>query len=38
MSRDFEYGGAQRQLLTLVKDFDKQKFDVTVLHFYFATR
>ncbi|MDZ7959737.1 MAG: glycosyltransferase [Aulosira sp. DedQUE10] len=32
--RDLEYGGAQRQLVTLVKDFDKQKFDVTVLHFY----
>ncbi|MBW4646791.1 MAG: glycosyltransferase [Goleter apudmare HA4340-LM2] len=32
--RDLGYGGAQRQLVTLVKDFDKQKFDVTVLHFY----
>jgi glycosyltransferase involved in cell wall biosynthesis len=32
--RDLDYGGAQRQLVTLVKDFDKQKFDVTVLSFY----
>jgi glycosyltransferase involved in cell wall biosynthesis len=32
--RDLGYGGAQRQLVTLVRDFDKQKFDVTVLHFY----
>lgn len=32
--RDLGYGGAQRQLVTLVKDLDKQKFDVTVLHFY----
>jgi glycosyltransferase involved in cell wall biosynthesis len=32
--RDLGYGGAQRQLVTLVKDFDKEKFDVTVLHFY----
>lgn len=32
--RDLEYGGAQRQLVTLVKNFDKQQFDVTVLYFY----
>jgi glycosyltransferase involved in cell wall biosynthesis len=32
--RDLDFGGAQRQLVTLVKDFDKQKFDVTVLYFY----
>ncbi|MEA5579047.1 glycosyltransferase [Anabaena sp. UHCC 0451] len=32
--RDLGYGGAQRQLVTLIKDFDKEKFDVTVLHFY----
>ncbi|MEH1770972.1 MAG: glycosyltransferase [Nostoc sp.] len=32
--RDLGYGGAQRQLVTLVKDFDKEKFDVMVLHFY----
>jgi glycosyltransferase involved in cell wall biosynthesis len=32
--RDLIFGGAQRQLVTLVKDFDKEKFDVTVLHFY----
>ncbi|MEH1853786.1 MAG: glycosyltransferase [Nostoc sp.] len=32
--RDLGYGGAQRQLVTLVKDFDKEKFDVIVLHFY----
>jgi glycosyltransferase involved in cell wall biosynthesis len=32
--RDLGYGGAQRQLVTLVKDFDKEKFDITVLHFY----
>lgn len=32
--RDLEYGGAQRQLATLVKGFDQHLFDVTVLHFY----
>lgn len=32
--RDLNYGGAQRQLVTLVKDLDKQGFDITVLCFY----
>jgi len=33
--RDLNYGGAQRQLVTLVKALDKEHFfDVTVLHFY----
>jgi glycosyltransferase involved in cell wall biosynthesis len=32
--RDLNYGGAQRQLVTLVKGFDKQSFDVSVLYFY----
>lgn len=32
--RDLNYGGAQRQLVTLAKGFDKQYFDVTVLYFY----
>lgn len=32
--RDLNYGGAQRQLVTLVKGFDQQRFDVTVLYFY----
>lgn len=32
--RDIAYGGAQRQLVTLVKNFDQEKFDMTVLHFY----
>lgn len=31
--RDLNYGGAQRQLVTLVKGLDQQ-FDVTVLYFY----
>ena len=31
---DFTYGGAQRQLLTLVKAIDKEKFDVSVLYYY----
>ncbi len=32
--RDLDYGGAQRQLVTLVKGLDKHSFDVTVLYFY----
>jgi glycosyltransferase involved in cell wall biosynthesis len=33
--RDLNYGGAQRQLVTLVKSLHKEHFfDVTVLHFY----
>lgn len=32
--RDLDYGGAQRQLITLVKELDKQKFDITVFCFY----
>lgn len=33
--RDLNYGGAQRQLVTLVKALDQEDcFDVTVLHFY----
>jgi glycosyltransferase involved in cell wall biosynthesis len=33
--RDLNYGGAQRQLVTLVKALHKEhSFDVTVLHFY----
>jgi glycosyltransferase involved in cell wall biosynthesis len=32
--RDLNYGGAQRQLITLVKGMDKQSFDVTLLYFY----
>ena len=32
--RDLDYGGAQRQLITLVKELDKQKFDITILCFY----
>lgn len=32
--RDLNYGGAQRQLVTLVKGLNKQSFDVTVLCFY----
>lgn len=32
--RDLEYGGAQRQLVTLVKEFDQKKFEITLLHFY----
>ncbi len=31
---DFTYGGAQRQLVTLVKAIDKEKFDVSVLYYY----
>jgi glycosyltransferase involved in cell wall biosynthesis len=32
--RDLNYAGAQRQLVTLVKGLDKQKFDISVLYFY----
>ncbi|MEM7725106.1 MAG: glycosyltransferase [Cyanobacteria bacterium P01_A01_bin.45] len=32
--RDLKYGGAQRQLVTLVKGMNKEKFDITVLYFY----
>lgn len=32
--RDLNYGGAQRQLITLVKAIDKQKFDITIFYFY----
>ena len=32
--RDLNYGGAQRQLITLVKGINKQSFDVTLLYFY----
>ena len=32
--RDLNYGGAQRQLITLVKALDKQLFDITILYFY----
>ncbi|MEH2107241.1 glycosyltransferase [Nostoc sp.] len=32
--RDLNYGGAERQLVTLVKALDKQCFDITVLCFY----
>ncbi|QMS91445.1 glycosyltransferase [Nostoc edaphicum CCNP1411] len=32
--RDLNYGGAERQLVTLVKALDKQYFDITVLCFY----
>jgi glycosyltransferase involved in cell wall biosynthesis len=32
--RQFEEGGAQRQLLTLVRGLDKTKFDITLLSFY----
>lgn len=32
--RDLEYGGAQRQLVTLVKEFDKRDFDLSLLYFY----
>ncbi len=34
MIRDLNYGGAQRQLITLVKGIDKTLFDVTVFCFY----
>lgn len=32
--RDLEYGGAQRQLVTLVKEINSHLLDVTVLYFY----
>ncbi|MDF5733266.1 MAG: glycosyltransferase [Rhizonema sp. PD38] len=32
--RDLNYGGAQRQLITLLKGLDKQSFDLTLLFFY----
>ncbi|MHC0066587.1 glycosyltransferase [Nostoc sp. UIC 10890] len=32
--RDLNYGGAERQLVTLAKALDKQCFDITVLCFY----
>ncbi len=32
--RDLNYGGAQRQLITLLNGIDKQSFDVTLLSFY----
>ncbi len=32
--RDLNYGGAQRQLVTLVKELAKQGFNITVLYFY----
>ncbi|MBG1243273.1 glycosyltransferase [Nostoc sp. NZL] len=32
--RDLNYGGAERQLVTLVKALDKQCFDITILCFY----
>ncbi|ACC80078.1 glycosyltransferase [Nostoc punctiforme] len=32
--RDLGYGGAQRQLITLVKNLDKQIFNTTVIFFY----
>ncbi len=32
--RDLNYGGAQRQLIALVKGINKQSFDVTLLYFY----
>jgi glycosyltransferase involved in cell wall biosynthesis len=32
--RDLNYAGAQRQLVTLVKGLDRQKFDISVLYFY----
>jgi glycosyltransferase involved in cell wall biosynthesis len=32
--RSLDYGGAQRQLVTLAKALDKNRFDVTVLSFY----
>ena len=31
---DFTYGGAQRQLVTLVKAIDKEKFDISVIYYY----
>ncbi|MEW5855959.1 MAG: glycosyltransferase [Cyanobacteriota bacterium] len=32
--RSLNYGGAERQLITLVKALDKKKFNITVLYFY----
>ena len=32
--RDLNYGGAQRQLVTLVNQIDKQLFDVSLVYFY----
>lgn len=32
--RDLNYGGAQRQLVTLIKNIDQNLFDVTLLYFY----
>jgi glycosyltransferase involved in cell wall biosynthesis len=32
--RSLNYGGAERQLITLVKALDKRKFNITVLYFY----
>lgn len=32
--RDLNYGGAQRQLVTLACGLDRREFDVTVVHFY----
>lgn len=32
--RSLDYGGAERQLTTLVKELDKDRFDVTVVSFY----
>ncbi|MEP0854543.1 glycosyltransferase [Trichocoleus sp. DQ-U1] len=32
--RSLNYGGAERQLITLVKGLDKKKFNITVLYFY----
>jgi glycosyltransferase involved in cell wall biosynthesis len=32
--RDLGYGGAQKQLVTLVQNLDRQYFNVTVLYFY----
>lgn len=32
--RSLDYGGAERQLVTLVKSLDKQQFNITVLYFY----
>ncbi len=32
--RSLDYGGAQRQLVTLAKALDKDRFDVTVISFY----
>lgn len=31
---DLNYGGAQRQLITLVKSINKEKFDVSVIYYY----